>query len=99
MGAPIELRGFAWAGEADITKVDISTDFGRTWTAAELGPERARYAWRRFRFNFRPPKVGSYLLLSRAADSQGRVQPVVASWNPAGYNHNVIDKVRIHVEA
>lgn len=39
-GSSIELRGFAWAGEADITRVDVSTDFGRTWTAASLDPEK-----------------------------------------------------------
>ena len=98
LGAPVELRGFAWAGEADILKVDVSTDFGRTWSPAILGPEKAKYAWRRFRYSFKPPKVGSYLPLSRATDSQGRVQPVVPSWNPSGYIYNVIDKVRIHVE-
>jgi DMSO/TMAO reductase YedYZ molybdopterin-dependent catalytic subunit len=99
LGNPIELRGFAWAGEAEITRVDISTDFGRTWTVADLGPEKAKYAWRRFRYSFKPLKAGSYLPLSRATDSQGRVQPVVANWNPSGYLHNVIDKVRINVES
>ncbi len=98
-GTAIELRGFAWAGEADITRVEISTDFGRTWTAAELGSEKAKYAWRRFRHTFRPSKIGSYMLLSRATDSQGRSQPVVPNWNPSGYVYNVVDKVRINVEA
>jgi DMSO/TMAO reductase YedYZ molybdopterin-dependent catalytic subunit len=99
LGNPIELRGFAWAGEADITRVDISTDFGRTWFPAELGAEKARYAWRRFRYTFRPTKIGSYLPLSRATDSQGRTQPVVPNWNPSGYVYNVVDKVRINVES
>jgi DMSO/TMAO reductase YedYZ molybdopterin-dependent catalytic subunit len=98
LGQPIELRGFAWAGEADVTRVDISTDFGRSWVAAELGPEKAKYAWRRFRYTFKPAKIGSYLPLSRATDSQGRTQPVVPNWNPSGYVYNVVDKVRINVE-
>lgn len=97
-GAAVELRGFAWAGEADITRVDVSTDFGRTWSAADLGPEKAKYAWRRFRHVFRPSKAGFYTALSRATDSQGRVQPVVPNWNPSGYIYNVVDKVRINVE-
>src|ERR1051326_5108131 len=54
LGMPIELRGFAWAGEADITRVDISTDFGRSWLPAELGPEKAKYAWQQFRHTFKP---------------------------------------------
>jgi len=97
-GASIELRGFAWAGEADITRVDVSTDFGRTWTAAALDSEKARYTWRRFRYSWKPPRHGSFVAVSRATDSQGRTQPVVASWNPAGYIYNVVDKVRINVE-
>jgi len=94
----IELRGFAWAGEADIVRVDISTDFGRTWVAAALDADRAKYAWRRFRYIWRPSRRGSYVVLSRATDNQGRTQPAVHSWNPAGYIYNVIDRIRINVE-
>jgi len=94
----VELRGFAWAGEADIMRVDISTDFGRTWAPSDLDADRAKYSWRRFRYVWRPARRGSYVVLSRATDSQGRTQPAVPSWNPAGYIYNVIDKVRIHVE-
>jgi sulfite oxidase len=97
-GSSAELRGFAWAGEADITRVDVSTDFGRTWTEASLDSEKAKYAWRRFRYVWTPGRRGSFVVMSRATDSQGRTQPVVASWNPAGYIYNVIDKVRINVE-
>jgi sulfite oxidase len=97
-GASIELRGFAWAGEADITRVDVSTDYGRTWTAASLDAEKSRYAWRRFRHVWKPAARGSFIVMSRATDSQGRTQPVVPSWNPAGYFYNVIDRVRINVE-
>jgi len=94
----VELRGFAWAGEADVVRVDISTDFGRTWVAAALDADRAKYAWRRFRYIWRPSRRGSYVVLSRATDSQGRTQPSVHSWNPAGYIYNVIDRIRINVE-
>jgi DMSO/TMAO reductase YedYZ molybdopterin-dependent catalytic subunit len=97
-GVAFELRGFAWAGEADITRVDVSVDYGRTWSAARLDRDRARYAWRRFRYMWRPDRRGSFVLLSRAADNQGRAQPAVPSWNPAGYLYNVIDKVRVNVE-
>ena len=30
------IRGAAWAGEADVTRVDISTDSGKTWHPARL---------------------------------------------------------------
>jgi DMSO/TMAO reductase YedYZ molybdopterin-dependent catalytic subunit len=97
-GSSIELRGFAWAGEADITRVDVSTDSGRAWRAASLDPEKAKYTWRRFRYLWKPGRRGSFILMSRATDSHGRTQPLVPSWNPAGYLYNVVDKVRLNVE-
>jgi len=36
--------------------------------------------------------------MSRATDSQGRVQPERAPWNPSGYLNNSIDEVKIRVE-
>jgi DMSO/TMAO reductase YedYZ molybdopterin-dependent catalytic subunit len=95
----VRIQGFAWAGEANITRVDISTDNGSTWTPARLGKDRARYAWRQFEFSWRPAEAGSYLIMSRAADDQGRVQPIAANWNPSGYLWNVIDQVRVQVGA
>lgn len=93
----LRMAGFAWAGEDEINRVDVSTDGGRTWAAAELGRDRERYAWRQFEFGWRPPQSGSYLLMSRATDSRGRVQPIAPEWNPAGYLWNAIDRVRVNV--
>ncbi len=97
LGASVEIRGCAWAGEAEVKRVEISTDRGRTWQPAELGHDRASFAWRRFRLAWKAPGRGSYLLMSRAGDSQGRVQPIAPQWNPSGYLWNVVDQVRIQV--
>jgi hypothetical protein len=35
--------------------------------------------------------------MSRATDDRGRVQPIVAQWNPSGYLWNAIDQVRVDV--
>jgi sulfite oxidase len=95
----LRVTGFAWAGEDDIAQVEISTDNGSSWQPARLGKDQARYAWRQFEHEWRVTEPGSYLIMSRATDSRGRVQPVAAQWNPSGYLWNVIDRVRIHVEA
>jgi DMSO/TMAO reductase YedYZ molybdopterin-dependent catalytic subunit len=95
---PVRISGFAWAGEADIARVEISTDMGRTWNAARLGRDRAAHAWRQFDYTWRAGEAGSHTVLSRATDSRGRVQPDVAAWNPGGYLWNAIDRVRFHVE-
>ena len=94
----ISVGGFAWAGENDITKVDISTDNGATWTPAQLSGEKANFTWRRFDFDFAAAKPQSYLILSRATDSKGNMQPAVAQWNPSGYLWNQYDSVRIEVK-
>jgi len=94
----VQIHGVAWAGEADIVKVDVSTDAGASWRPAELGKEQARYAWRTWSHAWKPPRAGEYTVMARATDSQGRVQPEIAAWNPGGYLYNAIDKVKSHVQ-
>ncbi len=91
------VHGAAWAGEADITKVEISTDNGATWNAAKLGHDQAHYAWRLWSYDWKAAKSGDYTILSRATDTQGRTQPSTPAWNPSGYLYNAIDQVKIHV--
>ncbi len=95
----VAIAGFAWAGENDIAKVDISTDNGISWQPARLVGESARYSWRRFEFSFKADKPESVLILSRATDSKGNVQPAVSQWNPSGYLWNQYDAVRIEIGA
>jgi len=92
----ISVDGAAWAGEADIVKVEVSTDAGASWSPAKLGHQQARYAWRLWHYEWRASK-GDYAVMSRASDSQGRTQPPTPVWNPSGYLNNAIDQVRIHV--
>jgi sulfite oxidase len=94
-----EIKGVAWAGEADITKVEISIDGGASWNAAQLGKDHAKYAWRLWSYAWKPSKSGDYTILSRATDSQGRVQPDAAVWNPSGYLYNAYDQVKVYVQA
>lgn len=93
----IDVGGFAWAGEHDIAGVDVSTDQGATWQPARLTGDRARYTWRRFAYSFAATRPESYLIMARATDVSGRVQPVVPPWNPSGYLWNAPDSVRIEV--
>jgi len=93
------VRGVAWAGEAEITRVDISTDGGASWNPARLGKDQAKYAWRLWSYAWKPSRSGDYSILSRATDSQGRVQPDAAVWNPSGYFYNACDQVKVYVQA
>jgi DMSO/TMAO reductase YedYZ molybdopterin-dependent catalytic subunit len=93
------LQGVAWAGEADVTRVDISTDGGASWNPARLGKDQVKYAWRLWSYAWKPARSGDYTILSRATDVQGRVQPDSAVWNPSGYFYNACDQVTVYVQA
>ncbi len=93
------LQGVAWAGEAEVTRVDISTDGGASWNPAQLGKDQAKYAWRLWSYPWKPARSGDYTILSRATDMQGRVQPDSAVWNPSGYFYNACDRVSVYVQA
>jgi DMSO/TMAO reductase YedYZ molybdopterin-dependent catalytic subunit len=71
------VYGAAWAGEADVTAVDVSVDGGATWEAARLLGGGERYSWRFWEYRWRTPaRSGRCTLMARATDSRGRVQPV-----------------------
>jgi len=75
-GKPCRIFGAAWAGEPQISKVEVSTDGGKTWHDAELHNQTQPYAWRFFVFNWQSPEKGDHTLMARATDARGRVQPL-----------------------
>ncbi len=94
----VTIRGFAWAGEQSIERVEVSTDGGSRWRAAELTGPKLPFAWRLFKLEWTPSEPGYCTILSRATDSAGNVQPIVSAWNPSGYLWNAIDRVGVLVE-
>jgi DMSO/TMAO reductase YedYZ molybdopterin-dependent catalytic subunit len=94
----LTIRGFAWAGEQAIERVEVSTDGGSRWRDAQLSTPKLPFAWRLWHIDWRPSEPGYYTILSRATDTAGRVQPIVSPWNPSGYLWNAIDRVGITVE-
>ena len=78
--------------------MDVSTDGGSRWQAAELSQQKLPFAWRLWTLRWTPKEQGYYTILSRATDTAGRVQPIVSPWNPSGYLWNAIDRVGVIVE-
>ena len=66
--------GAAWAGEANVAKVEFSPDGGKTWNPARLLGEPVRHAWRLWEYTWNPA-AGRYNIMARATDDQGRTQP------------------------
>jgi sulfane dehydrogenase subunit SoxC len=75
-----EITGLAWAGGGTIRKVDISTDGGKTWKEAKLQRPVFAKAHTRFRFPWNWDGKEA-VLLSRAMDEWGLVQPTLAELN------------------
>jgi sulfite oxidase len=97
-GVAATVSGVAWSGGgAQVNRVEVSTDGGRTWRDAELGESPGRYAWRAFTHRF-VPMAGSATILARATDDHGAIQPRVSPWNPGGYLWNGIQSVHVEVD-
>ena len=96
-GQPIEVKGIAWDSGRGIKLVEISTDGGYTWRDAELEKDYGNYSWRQFSYRFKPQKKGSYDIMARATNRVGSTQTFDLIWNPAGYHHNIVQKVTVAV--
>ncbi|NNE83852.1 MAG: molybdopterin-dependent oxidoreductase [Alphaproteobacteria bacterium] len=81
-----EIWGWAWAA-SDVVSVEVSTDGGGTWHAAELEP-RSQRSWQRFSYRWPAPQSGNYDLRCRATDIHGETQPADGARN-AIYSINV----------
>ena len=94
---PVEVRGYAFAGgDRYVSRVDLSTDDGATWTQASLLEDLGRWAWRQWRITLHLP-AGEHELLVRAWDSSAATQPEdeAALWNPKGYVNNARPRIRV----
>jgi sulfane dehydrogenase subunit SoxC len=73
-----EIRGIAWSGRGRITRVDISTDGGGTWSPADLQSPVLPVSHTRFRHLWQW-RGEAATLMSRATDETGYVQPTSAA--------------------
>jgi sulfane dehydrogenase subunit SoxC len=79
-----QISGLAWSGAGAVRKVEISTDGGQSWHAAELQSPIYRIAHTRFGLNWKWDGK-ECVLMSRCTDELGTVQPTRAEsakfWN------------------
>jgi sulfite dehydrogenase len=88
------LRGIAFDGGAGVDKVEVSTDEGSSWRAAQLGDDLGKYSFREWRLST-PLSTGAHVLMARATNAQGQTQPLDPLWNPSGYGRNVVERLRV----
>lgn len=70
----IEIQGIAWTGHGRIARVEVSTDGGTSWQQAQLQEPVLPKCHTRFRHLWQWTG-GEAVLLSRAVDERGYVQP------------------------
>jgi DMSO/TMAO reductase YedYZ molybdopterin-dependent catalytic subunit len=95
-GKPFEVRGVAWDGGSGIERVEASTD-GSNWHAAKLGKDLGRFSFREFSFGLPTRESGSHVVMARATSRAGETQVTELIHNPAGYHHNVIQRIYVEV--
>jgi sulfite dehydrogenase len=96
-GRPIEVRGVAWDGGSGIAKVEVSPDTGATWLPAKLGRDHGRFSFREFGLSVPTRESGARVVMARATNARGETQVNELIHNPAGYHHNVIQRIYVEV--
>lgn len=74
VGEPAWIGGAAWAGDREISRVEVSVDAGRSWQAADLLTPRSVVAWTQWAYRWTPRRAGTARVLCRTRDGAGRRQ-------------------------
>ncbi len=94
---PVTIAGIAWDGGYGIQLVEVSGDGGKTWSAATLGEDLGRFAFRPWSFALTPKAKGKLAVMARATNKIGQGQTTELIQNPAGYHHNVMQTLSLTV--
>lgn len=94
-----EIRGLAWSGRGRITRVQVSTDGGRSWRDAQLAGPVLPQCHTRFTLGW-DWQGEATTLMSRCTDDTGYVQPTRAALRAARgdrsfYHYNAIQRWQI----
>jgi sulfane dehydrogenase subunit SoxC len=90
------IRGRAWSGQERVTRVELSTDCGATWSAARLEDPVGEHAWRGWSFVWEA-EPGEREVWCRARTADGGEQPLDTEWNTGGYANNAVQRVAVTV--
>jgi len=94
-GAETLARGIAFGGDAGVSRVEFSSDGGKSWQETQLGTDEGKYSFRQWQIRLSPTAPGEHVLMVRCISSSGEVQPDTPNWNPAGFMRNVIEQTAV----
>ncbi len=92
---PVTLSGVAFAGTRGISKVEVSTDGGATWTSAPFRPPLSTLTWVLWATEWTPGAEGAYRIMARATDGMGTPQDQRSA---ASYPNGASGYHSIHVD-
>ncbi len=79
------IAGVAWAGDREVSRVEVSTDGGNSWEDAQLRDPIAEASWRLWAYRWTPGESGGHEIACRAVDGAGEIQSAASSPpHPAG---------------
>ena len=96
-GKPFDVVGVAWDGGYGIALVEVSTDGGQNWRKAEFAQDHGRYSFRQWHYRVTPGERGPLTVMARATNRAGATQTFDLIANPAGYHHNVVQRVLLEI--
>jgi DMSO/TMAO reductase YedYZ molybdopterin-dependent catalytic subunit len=95
----VRVHGVAWTGESEISRVEVSSNGGRTWANAELLGNARAHCWRHWQFMWRAPaQAGRITLMARATDGRGNSQPMERDTDRRNYMINQVQPVVVDVQ-
>jgi DMSO/TMAO reductase YedYZ molybdopterin-dependent catalytic subunit len=71
---PVTISGVAFAGTRGISKVEVSTNGGATWSPAPFRTPLSKLTWVLWTMDWTPTSEGAYRLVARATDGTGTPQ-------------------------
>ncbi|MGI9071271.1 MAG: hypothetical protein ACR2JB_08135 [Bryobacteraceae bacterium] len=98
-GGRYAIVGAAWSGLKAVVQVEVSVDNGETWSDAEFTDPIRPFAWRRWKFNWQTSAAPDRrILLARATDEAGNVQPAEHDRKHGSYMVHHTLSVHVFVE-
>lgn len=70
----VTLKGIAFGGDRGVSRVEVSTDGGRSWNEARIDYPGSRLTWALWSYDWRPAQASEYKLVVRATDGTGALQ-------------------------
>jgi DMSO/TMAO reductase YedYZ molybdopterin-dependent catalytic subunit len=74
LSTPVQVKGIAYGGDRGVSRVELSSDGGKSWRNAEIYYSGGNLTWSLWKTEWIPDAAGDYTLVVRATDGKGDVQ-------------------------